>query len=509
MAFDLGFDRAGMRCVWQVENDAKARSVLARHWPDVPRFEDVRDVGAHNLSAIDVICGGFPCQDLSVAGKRAGFGGERSSLFFEMVRITNELQPAFLVWENVPGLLSARNGRDFAAVLMALAGIGYHGAWTGLDARYFGLAQRRRRIFGVFARADIGAGRCAEILSLAHRLRWHPAPGGKTREGVAGTAIKGAAIGRKPEAGPQYGEVLTDGSMYTLNATEVHADGVNLGFASEPQTFDWQAGVASANDRTEIMDKPGRTRSLSSSRTLAVFGLVGHGEYSETPQPLRSQHGDAGGGSENLVVAAEGGNNTAGEIDIATAVNAKGGTGRMDFESETFVFEPRYARNGRGAPDTIAPPLKAENEQTGKGDGAPVVAYSLTTEQTPKYAADLAMTLTKQSPTGGGQPQAVAWHGAPTVFTQNQRDEVRDLNDLAGALPAKPEMKQQNYVALSGVRRLTPKEAERLQGFPDGHTAEGADGPQSDSARYRQLGNAVAVPVAEWIGRRIVEVTGS
>jgi len=194
--FDLGFERAGMRGLWQVEIDDAARAVLARRFPDAAQYTDVREVGAHNLAPVDVICGGFPCQDLSVAGKRAGIvGGARSGLFYEMVRVTNELRPSFLVWENVPGLFSSDNGRDFERVLSALAVIGYSGAWTVLNSRYFGLAQRRRRVFGVFARGDIGAGPCAEILSLAARLRWNTAAGEEARKDVARPLAAGTKRG--------------------------------------------------------------------------------------------------------------------------------------------------------------------------------------------------------------------------------------------------------------------------------------------------------------------------
>lgn len=194
--FDLGFARAGMVCVGQVEIDKRARSTLERHWPSVPRYDDVRAVGRNNLpQQIDVLCGGFPCQDLSIAGKRLGFGGLRSSLFFEMVKIADECRPAYLVWENVPGLLSSNAGWDFAAVLAALGDIGYYGAWTVLDARYFGVPQRRRRVFGVFSRLDSGAAACAEILALAERGRRHPAPRRKTQEEVAGTLGSGTARG--------------------------------------------------------------------------------------------------------------------------------------------------------------------------------------------------------------------------------------------------------------------------------------------------------------------------
>jgi site-specific DNA-cytosine methylase len=104
--FDLGFERAGMHTAWQVELDPYCRAVLAKHFPDAERFEDVREVGAHNLAPVDLICGGFPCQDLSVAGKGAGIDGERSGLWAEFARIIRELEPRYVVIENVPALLS-------------------------------------------------------------------------------------------------------------------------------------------------------------------------------------------------------------------------------------------------------------------------------------------------------------------------------------------------------------------------------------------------------------------
>jgi len=185
--FDLGCTQAGMRVVAHVEKDPHCRKLLSAKWPDSVVLDDVRTAGKHNLPPCDVLCGGFPCQDLSVAGKRAGLQGERSGLFYELTRITHELQPAFLVWENVPGLLSSNERRDFLAVLIELRRIGYHGGWRTLDAQFFGVAQRRRRVFGVFARADIGAGRCAEILSLHEGVRGHPAPRREARQDVAGT----------------------------------------------------------------------------------------------------------------------------------------------------------------------------------------------------------------------------------------------------------------------------------------------------------------------------------
>ena len=106
--FDLGFERAGMRVAWQVELDPYCRAVLARHFPDAARFEDVCEVGARNLAPVDLICGGFPCQDLSPAGRGAGIDGARSGLWAEFARIVRELRPRYVVVENVPALLTGK-----------------------------------------------------------------------------------------------------------------------------------------------------------------------------------------------------------------------------------------------------------------------------------------------------------------------------------------------------------------------------------------------------------------
>ncbi|MDZ4250334.1 MAG: DNA (cytosine-5-)-methyltransferase [Candidatus Nanopelagicales bacterium] len=147
--FDLGFGRAGMECAWQVENDRFCNRVLGLRWPHVARFGDVQEFAPDREHAVDLICGGFPCQDLSVAGKRAGLGGERSGLFWEFVRVASALRPPWLVLENVPGLLSSCEGRDMGTVVGALADLGYCVCWRVLDSQFFGVAQRRRRVFFV------------------------------------------------------------------------------------------------------------------------------------------------------------------------------------------------------------------------------------------------------------------------------------------------------------------------------------------------------------------------
>ncbi len=180
--FELGFERAGMEVAFQAEYDKQARRVLARHWPDVHRYEDVHDV--RDAASIDVLCGGFPCQDYSVAGQRGGLVGDRGALWWEMHRIIAQCRPAWVVGENVPGLLSSNGGRDFRTIVNSLVQIGYGVCWTVLDSQYFGVAQRRRRLFIVGHSGGIPR---PEVLAISEGLFGHPAPSRETGKGTAAT----------------------------------------------------------------------------------------------------------------------------------------------------------------------------------------------------------------------------------------------------------------------------------------------------------------------------------
>lgn len=169
--FDLAAERAGMNVVAAVEIDANARGVLAHRFPQTTLFDDVRTVTPDALRTAGfipergVILGGFPCQDLSIAGRRAGLDGERSGLFWEIIRLAEDLRPRWLVLENVPGLLSSHGGRDMGVVLGALADLGYGFAYRVLDAQHFGVPQRRRRVFIVASLGDDGRASSA-VLAL-------------------------------------------------------------------------------------------------------------------------------------------------------------------------------------------------------------------------------------------------------------------------------------------------------------------------------------------------------
>jgi len=223
--FDLAMQRNGIKTVATVEIDKNARGVLQHQFPEATHFEDVTKVTGHDLRAAGfipergIITGGFPCQDLSVAGKRAGLAGQRSGLYWEIIRLVDELSPKYLVLENVPGLLSSNDGRDMGIVIGALTDRGYGVSWRVLDAQYFGVAQRRRRVFIVGCAGDNGAA-SAEILALSESLRGDSAKGKPTRKDPAadaGTGANGDAREREREAS---GELLASRALSQIDNSE-------------------------------------------------------------------------------------------------------------------------------------------------------------------------------------------------------------------------------------------------------------------------------------------------
>ena len=141
--FDLGLERAGMSCQWQVEIEDYPTKILEKHWPEVHRERDIKECSGENLEPVDLICGGFPCQDISVAGRGAGLAGERSGLWYEMHRIIGDIKPRWVIVENVAALLS----RGMDVVLRDLSTIGYDCEWHIISASAVGAPHRRERVW--------------------------------------------------------------------------------------------------------------------------------------------------------------------------------------------------------------------------------------------------------------------------------------------------------------------------------------------------------------------------
>jgi len=188
--FDLGLEYAGMECVGQVEIDGKCQEILERHWPDVPRHDDVvtaREWADEQglVGAVDVVVGGFPCQDVSVAGKRAGIAGERSGLFWEAISFAQHVKAGHIILENVAGLLSSNQGRDFGVILNALVDAGFGDIeWRVLDSQFFGVPQRRRRVFIV---GSAPGRRSGEVLLESEGCGGDLAAGDSSKQEVAST----------------------------------------------------------------------------------------------------------------------------------------------------------------------------------------------------------------------------------------------------------------------------------------------------------------------------------
>jgi DNA (cytosine-5)-methyltransferase 1 len=209
--FDMGLEAAGMTTVFQCEIDKHARSVLDYHWPDTPKWDDVSTLtGAYILKqtgGVDVVAWGSPCQDLSIAGKRAGLTGERSGLFHHGIRIIKELRelsngksPTWSIWENVTGALSSNRGADFGEVLYEMDEAGAcFSEWALLDAQHFGVPQRRRRVFLTSCfNSSVGAGCPEPLFPVAESVSGDSAKGNQKGQGSAGTVT--ASTGSSSES---------------------------------------------------------------------------------------------------------------------------------------------------------------------------------------------------------------------------------------------------------------------------------------------------------------------
>jgi DNA (cytosine-5)-methyltransferase 1 len=242
---DLGLERAGWRTLSHSEIDAYASAVLASRWPGTPNLGSIIDVagsphaGAAEWRGATLFSGGFPCQDLSIAGKRRGLAGARSGLAFAFLDLVERYRPPALLLENVPGLLSSHRGRDLGALLHRLGELGYWWAYRVLNAQHFGVPQRRRRVFivALHARTGAGAAGASAVFDIGTRCGRHPAT-----SGTAGTDTTGGAGIRPGDASGiagalthRYGKginsTLDDGAIVvgTLNT-----GGAGGGFRSEP-----------------------------------------------------------------------------------------------------------------------------------------------------------------------------------------------------------------------------------------------------------------------------------
>jgi DNA (cytosine-5)-methyltransferase 1 len=254
--FDLAMERNGVDVVANVEIDKQCQKVLAKHFPNAKQFSDITDVKGSDLIGAGfkpergIITGGFPCQDLSVAGKRRGLAGERSGLFWEIARLIEETKTEWFILENVPGLLTSNKGADFGVVVGTMADIGYSLSWRVLDAQHFGVPQRRRRVFILGRRTGDGLSP-AEVLFKSEGLRRNTTQSKPKRQDTATSTAR--SFGQSSFAGYTEGpatltatsykrpedNVIVNGftsssfAQYTQGVGTLRANGGDLGGGSE------------------------------------------------------------------------------------------------------------------------------------------------------------------------------------------------------------------------------------------------------------------------------------
>lgn len=271
--FDLGLDSAGYECRFQVEYDKHCQQVLNRHWPTVPKWNDVCDVDGNQIPPVDVLAFGSPCQDLSIAGKRAGLAGERSGLFHQAMRIVKEMRnatanqyPRIVIWENVVGALSSNNGRDFGTVLHEMAEIGsLVTEWSVLDAQHFGIPQRRRRVFVVAVLDPVAAERCSDpLLPVGESVRRDSSKGRKKGQATSGEVGGGAPVGDEPTIIGTIGP--TFGSKNYSNIQEVSQGSL----VAQPVSFDTQFG----SNANVFADQSPTLKSTQQSPSVLGDGMI-------------------------------------------------------------------------------------------------------------------------------------------------------------------------------------------------------------------------------------------
>jgi DNA (cytosine-5)-methyltransferase 1 len=416
-AASVAWGPLGWRCAFTSEIDKFPAAVLRHRFPDTPNYGDMTKFKEWPDAAIDVLVGGTPCQSFSVAGLRKGLDDPRGNLMLTFLGLARRYRPGWIVWENVPGVLSSNQGRDFATFLEGLGECGYGFAYRVFDAQYFGVPQRRRRVFVVGHSGDWRP--AAAVLLESASLSGDPAPRRETGQGIA---------------------ALTANGVGTCGADD------NQG----------QAGHLIAVDYTNgHLDDISGTLEAAQSR-----GNRGQGVIAQpiAPPVTGNQYGDHES-REGLLVA-------------------------HALPSEGF-----------------------DASEDGTGRGTPIVPVAFSCKDHGADAGDTAPCLRAMGHDGShansGWPVAVA-------FDMRGRDGgsmMEGPHDTAN-IRASNGGSSRSYIAQPmAVRRLTPRECERLQGFPDDWTLIPYRGKPAaacpDGPRYKALGNSMAVPVMAWIGARI------
>lgn len=586
--FPLAAVRNGIEPVWASEIEAFPIEVTRKRFPSILHVGDITKLNGAELPPVDIITGGSPCQDLSVAGARAGLAGERSGLFMEQIRVVKEMRdaderrgrtahtvrPRYMCWENVPGAFSSAGGEDFRIVLEEIVrikdgscsvprpdsgrwesagaiilGNQFSLAWRVMDAQFWGVAQRRKRIFLV---ADFAGRSAIQILFEQDRLPGYPAPGGGPGQGTPASAPG------SPASPGRAGPIGFDGYNGDLTGEKAATLGVNCGMSTG------RNGVITAfaaNQRDEVRDlhdvaaalaaQPGMKQQtfvagitakgngdcfLSEERHTSLSGgggMPGQGYPAIFTAGFSAGQGSAAGGigfqtecSPTLKASESGSNmvpsilclNDQGGSVMACSEDVAGTLRAQEHGHQPLIVDKRsdemmpalYENHGIDArytgPHTVAPTMSARYG-TG-GNNVPLIAQGSEPCQESSHAIFSRQRVDVFREDAVASTQSARQHKDATDLVMDVAGldcrNGRENGDLCGTLQQGTTGSSLNSIhpVRTGrlIRRLTPLECERLQGFPD-HWTELPDA--SDSARYKALGNSVAIPCVNFVLRGI------
>jgi DNA (cytosine-5)-methyltransferase 1 len=443
--------------------------VLQHHYPDVPNLGDMTNFKEWNLNeSIDILVGGTPCQSFSIAGLRQGLQDPRGNLMLTYLGILDKFRPKWCVWENVPGVLSSNGGRDFGSFLGALGELGYGFAYRVLDAQNFGVAQRRRRVFVVGCLGDWRS--AAEVLFEPESLCRDSKKSRETREETSNTITTG--IGSRLD-GQIDQFVVGSGTnpelMSNLNASDGQKWGCNQ-WVDEGKAVLSTVGALCARDYKGVGNQYVAEGKCIVYENHPADSRVT--EMGETCSTVAARWGTGGG-------------------NVPFAVKSYALQGSMIGRAE------KNGPQGDGVNEDISFTLNTTDRHA--------VAHTYSPQAIGHIIEnDLAGCITKNSG-GGGETQNPAFVVASTFKIRGGCEGggkgYLGQDEKAFTISTVQDQNLHHHMA---VRRLTPVECERLQGFPDGYTDIQLNGKQTpDGGRYKALGNSMAVPVMAWIGKRI------
>jgi len=470
----------GWQAVAYSEIEKFPSEVLAHHYPSTPNLGDMTKFKEWSIeSNVDVLVGGTPCQSFSVAGLRKGLDDPRGNLMLTYLAIARQYRPRWLVWENVPGVLSSNGGLDFASLLRGMGELGYGFAYRVLDAQYFGVAQRRRRVFVVGYLGDWRP--AAAVLFERHSLSGHPAPSREKRQSVAANAKEGADVSDYHVAGTLDKGIPGRGIGHNGNYdSQVVSRFIGIASGSDPDLM----STLCAKDN----EKWGCNQWVNEGK--AVIQPIALAENTIGRQPQNGGNGDGfTDGGPMYTLNATGVHGVAQPIPFGVSEKPdvghclRSGASKADkHESTTYVAQP-MAYN-------IAPGKGALKDDIHVTDADATKTLDASGSNPAMHQGGAAIL----------QPMAVG----TDLYNGNITGDVAATMGTPGSSinASGPTVMQ-----AMAVRRLTPVECERLQGFSDNYTDIKSKGkPTPDGPRYKALGNSMAVPVMAWIGQRIQEV---